>query len=70
MAENDKPKNSKARIDANNRYAAKNYDKVTVMLPKGTKEQIVDHAKKHGESMNAYVSRAINAQMKLEDEQI
>ena len=69
MAENDKPKNSKARIDANNRYAAKNYDKVTVMLPKGTKDKIVDHAKKKGESMNAYVSRAINTQMKQEDEQ-
>ncbi len=69
MADTDKPKNSKARVEANNRYSAKAYDKVTVMLPKGTKEQVVEHAKKRGESLNAYVSRAIDTQMKQEDEQ-
>ena len=63
------PKNSKAKIDANNRYVEKTYDRITIAIPKGKKEVIDAHAKKHGESINAYVNRAIDAQMKQEDEQ-
>ena len=68
MEENNKPKNSKARIEANKRYANKAYDKVTVMLPKGQKSIIVEHAKKRGESINAYVARAINNQINSESD--
>lgn len=67
MPDNNEHKNSKAKIEANNRYQAKTYDKVTVMLPKGTKEIVTNNAKKHGESLNAYLNRAILNQMKNED---
>ena len=58
MAEN---KNSRARIEANNRYNAKAYDRINVAVPKGRKDIIKAHAEKNGESVNGFVNRAINA---------
>lgn len=52
-------KNSEARIRANNRYAAKAYDRINIAIPKGRKEIIQTFAAKHGQSVNAYVSSAI-----------
>ncbi len=69
MAEIKENKNSKARIEANKRYNDKAYDRISIIIPKGQKEIIDAHAKKQGESINAYVNRAINNQMKQEDEQ-
>ena len=46
MAEN---KNSRARIEANNRYNAKAYDRINVAVPKGRKDIIKAHAEKNGE---------------------
>ena len=43
MAEN---KNSRARIEANNRYNAKAYDRINVAVPKGRKDIIKAHAEK------------------------
>lgn len=63
MAEKKEPKNSQARIDANNRYAAKAYDRLSIVLPKGQKNVVEEHAKKAGESLNSYIVKAINAQM-------
>lgn len=57
MAEN---KNSKARIEANNRYNAKAYDRINVAVPKGRKDIIKAHAEKNGESVNGFVNRAID----------
>lgn len=48
MAEN---KNSRARIEANNRYNAKAYDCINVAVPKGRKDIIKAHAEKNGESV-------------------
>ena len=48
MAEN---KNSRARIEANNRYNAKAYDRINVAVPKGRKDIIKAHAEKNGESV-------------------
>lgn len=49
-----------------NRYAAKNYDAVRLMVRKGDKELLQAHAAGRGESLNAWINRAIKKQ--LEDE--
>ena len=60
MAEN---KNSRARIEANNRYNAKAYDRINIAVPKGQKDIIKAHAERKGESINGFVNRAINETM-------
>ena len=65
MAEN---KNSRARIEANNRYNAKAYDRINVAVPKGRKDIIKAHAEKNGESVNGFVNRAINETMQRDGE--
>ncbi len=52
-------KNTQARIDANNRYNAKAYDRINLAVKKGEKELIKEHAEKQGESINGFVNRAI-----------
>ncbi len=41
------------------RYNAKAYDEMKVRVVKGNKEQIQAHAEAQGESLNAFISRAI-----------
>lgn len=60
MSEN---KNSKARIDANNRYNAKAYDRINIAVPKGDKDKIRLHADSKGESLNGFINRAIKETM-------
>lgn len=60
MGEN---KNSKARIEANNRYNAKAYDRINIAVPKGQKDVIKSHAESKGESINGFVNRAIDETM-------
>ena len=57
MAEN---KNSRARIEANNRYNAKAYDRINVAVPKGRKDIIKAHAEARSESVNGFINRAID----------
>lgn len=54
----------KANQKAVNRYIAKNYDRINVTIPKGTKEKIKEAAERNGESVNAYIARLIFADMK------
>lgn len=56
MGEN---KNSPARIRANNKYNAKAYDRISLAIPKGQREIIKAHAAACGESVNAFIIRAI-----------
>lgn len=63
-----KNKNSRARIEANNRYNAKAYDRINVAVPKGRKDIIKAHAEKNGESVNGFVNRAINETMQRDGE--
>lgn len=65
MAEN---KNSRARIEANNRYNVKAYDRINVAVPKGRKDIIKAHAEKNGESVNGFVNRAINETIQRDGE--
>lgn len=52
-------KNSAAKIAANNRYTAKAYDRINYVVPKGQREVIRQHAESTGESVNAFISRAV-----------
>jgi uncharacterized protein (DUF1778 family) len=65
MAEN---KNSKARIEANNRYNAKAYDRINIAVPKGQKDIIKAHAESKGESINGFVNRAIDETIQRDGE--
>ena len=46
-----------------NRYMKANYDRVNLTLPKGEKESIKAHAEAKGESVNAFIYRAIKEAM-------
>lgn len=45
------------------RYNAKAYDEMKVRVAKGNKELIQGHAEAHGESLNAFINRAITETM-------
>lgn len=54
---------SKAQQKAVNKYMKTNYDRVNLTLPKGRKDEIKAHAEAHNESVNAFISRAIDETM-------
>lgn len=54
---------SKAQQRAVNKYVANNYDRVLVTMPKGRKAEIQAHAEARGESVNAFIGRAISETM-------
>lgn len=49
----------KASTKAQNKYIAKTYDRINYIVLKGQKEIIRQHAESMGESVNAFISRAI-----------
>ena len=51
-----------------NRYMAKAYDRISLIVPKGQKEQIQSHAEAHGESTNGFINRAISETMERDNE--
>ena len=59
---------TKAQQRAVNKYTKENYDEIKVRVPKGRKAVIVAHleAQGDGESMNAFISRAIDTQMEID----
>ena len=44
---------------SHNKYNAKAYDRIGLMVQKGQKDTIKAHAESQGESVNAFVQRAI-----------
>jgi len=50
-----------------NRFNAENYDRINLTVPKGRKSAIEAHASKHGEKVNTYINRIIQADMGLTD---
>ena len=54
---------SKAQQKATAKYVKSNYDRLEVKVPKGQKEVIQAHAQDRGESVNGFISRAIQEQM-------
>lgn len=59
----DENKISKAQQRAVNKYVKNNYDRVNVTFPKGKKAVIQQHAEAAGESVNAFINRAIDETM-------
>lgn len=51
---------SKAQQKAVNKYIKNNYDEVKFRVPKGQKEIIQQHTAQTGESVNAFLNRAVN----------
>jgi predicted HicB family RNase H-like nuclease len=54
---------SKAQQKAVAKYMAENYDEIKVRVFKGRKEEIKAHAESRGESVNAFINRAIDEAM-------
>lgn len=54
---------SKAQQKAVHKYVRENYDRVEVTLPKGKKAEVKAHAEAQGESVNGFISRAIDETM-------
>ena len=57
----------KSSTKAKNKYNAANYDNLRIVVPKGTKEIIREHAENKGESINGFVNRAINETMERDN---
>lgn len=64
---------SEAKKRANKKWNDENqkklYDRVQLVTPKGKKDIIKAHAEKRGESLNAFVNRAVDETMQREAEQ-
>ena len=58
---------SKAAQRAVNKYMRENYDRVNLTMPKGKKDTIQTHAAQRGESVTAFINRAIDETMERED---
>ena len=54
---------SKAQQRATANYVKKTYDRIEAKVAKGQKEVIQAHAEAQGESMNAFINRAITETM-------
>lgn len=52
-----------------NRWAEKAYDRINLTVQKGKKEEIKEHAEKRGESVNAFINRAIDETIKRDTEE-
>ena len=51
-----------------NKYNSKAYDRITIVVPKGDKIKISDFAAANGESVNAFIKRAIREAMEHDGE--
>lgn len=51
---------TKASQKAVNKYMKENYDRINLTVPKGKKDKIKEHAESRGESVNAFINRAID----------
>ena len=58
---------SEARKKANDKYITEKVDEIKVRVPKGNKDVIKAHAETHGESVNAFVNRAIDEAMERDN---
>lgn len=58
---------SKAQQKAVQKYVKNNYDRVVVTFPKGRRDEVKKHASNHGESMNAFIVRAVNETMERDN---
>lgn len=57
---------TKAQQKAVSKYMKENYDVYQIRMPKGKKDTIKAHAEAGGESVNAFINRAIDEAMERE----
>ena len=57
---------TKTSAAVKNRYAAKAYDRMTLIVPKGQKATVEAFAREHGVSINGVTNKALLAYMGLE----
>lgn len=50
-------------IKYNNQFNKENYDRISLMIAKGKKEQIQAYAKQNGESVNGFINRLIDTEI-------
>ena len=62
-----KEKSSFNKVAYNNTFIAKAYDRINLTVPKGYKDCIQEHAFKNGESVNAFINRAIGETMERDN---
>ena len=55
---------SEARKRANEKYNAKAYDQIKVIVKKGQRDVIRAHAERKGMSLNGYINKLIEEDMK------
>lgn len=60
----------KTSAEVKNRYNAKKYDRINLIVPKGYKDILKEHAEEQRESMNAFIFRAIEEQMKRDGREL
>ena len=59
---------SKAQQRAVSKYMKENYDEIKVRVEKGRKDVIKSHALSKGESVNAFINRAIDETIERDGE--
>lgn len=58
---------SKAQQKATAKYVKQNYDRIEIKVPKGRKAELQAHAERRGESLNGFIGRAIDEQVKRDN---
>lgn len=58
----------KSQTIAKNKYNAKSYDRISVTVKKGVKDEWKSEAEKHGLSLNAFIEQAVNRMMAVADD--
>lgn len=59
---------TKANQRAVNKYVKNNYDRINVTMAKGKKDTLKAHAEGMGESVNAFINRAIDETLNRDQE--
>lgn len=57
-------KTSEAQLRASRKYVENTYERMNLRVPKGEKAIIQEHAREQGESVTAFMVRAIHETMK------
>lgn len=63
------PKYTEKKRASNQKWDEANLDRISIALPKGRKEIIKDHALQRGESMNAFIIRAVDNQIERDNKE-
>lgn len=62
---------SKAQQKATAKYVKTKYDRIEIKVVKGRKAELQTHAEQQGESLNGFIGRAIDEQIKRDcDKQV